>query len=89
MRIGALQARSGPEIGPAARVRAAIKRLHVGRDALRHSADAANRSLLQARDVHVEERAWRGFVGDDLFDNAPCQLRGAGKVERLDLGVFQ
>ena len=79
---GQLKLGLGPEIDPAARVGAAVERLDVGRDVLRHGADAAHRAALQAGDVDVEQRARRRLVGEDLLDDLPGQVGAAGEVER-------
>src|SRR5690349_16242089 len=89
MRVGAAEARLGPEVDPAARVGAAIKRLDVRSDVLRRHANAANRAALQAGDVDVEQRALRRLVRQDLLDYLPGQLSAASEIEGLEARVFQ
>ena len=76
---GDRQQKSGPlQKYAAARIDAAIVRLLIGGDVLRHRADALDRPLFQAGNVDVEQRAGRVALPRDLLDDLARVPRPAG-----------
>src|SRR5260370_9658876 len=88
VRIGTTEIRSGPEVDSAAWVDAAVEALDVRGQVLRQGPDAPYRSLVQTRDVDVEECPRPRLMSQDLLDDAARQLGAAREIE-LRLDVFQ